>query len=532
MKTFIIQLENHDDVVSARDKMSWAKGGRILLVWPVRGHPLNRRLDLRLLQRAASRLGAQLALVSQDSEVRYHAPRLGIPVFRTLRKAQNAAWRLPRRFRTVETPVLPGAVVPVPALSPAATEVQDEAPAAARQLSPAERLRAARPKPAEMDLPPAARLIYFLLGVLALLAIAAVLVPSAAITITPQTQVQEMMIDVWAQPGAAISEVEGSLPARWITTRVEGRDQMPAGGKMLIADRAALGEVEFTNLTELEVTVPAGTVVLMTGDKRMRFETLRSGSLSAGPGSTSLIPVRALDPGPAGNLPANSLTAIEGSLGVQVSASNPQPTHSGSARSIPAPTAADRLRLAERLGANLEQNALAEFRSRVEPGDLLIVESLQLESVVEESYLPAEGLPSDRLSLSRRLDYRALVVAAADLERLSASIFDKNLPEGFAAAPDSLLVEAVTSPQLDPTSSEAPRYRWTMHAVRRIVARIPQAQAVGLALGRSPDSARRTLQEGLHLEAPPEIRLLPDWWPRLPALPFRIEVTSQIGSPP
>lgn len=530
MKTFIIQLENHDDIASARDKMSWAKGGRILLVWPARGRPLNHRLDLRLLQRAAAGLGAQLALVSQDSEVRYHAPRLGIPVFRSLRKAQNAPWRLPRRFRMAESPVLPSPAGPVPDLP--ADKTQDGAPTAARHLSPAERLRAARPDPAQTELPPAARLIYFSLGVLALLAIAAVLVPSAAITITPQTQVQEMMIDIWAQPGAAISEVEGSLPARWITTRVEGRDQMPAGGEMLIADRAALGEVEFTNLTEREVTVPAGTVVLTTGDNRVRFETLRSGSLSPGPGSTSLIPVRALDPGPAGNLTANSLTAIEGSLGVQVSASNPQPTHSGSARSVPAPTAADRLRLAERLEANLKQTALAEFRSRIQPGDLLIVESLQLESVVEESFLPAEGLPADRLSLNQRLDYRALVVAAADLERLSASIFDKNLPEGFAAASDSLLVEAVTSPQTDPTSSEAPRYRWTMHAVRRIVARIPQAQAVRLALGRSPDSARRALLEGLHLEAPPEIHLLPDWWPRLPALPFRIEVTSQVVSPP
>jgi len=100
MKTYIIQLQGHDDIVSARDKMGWAKGGRILLVWPERGDALNRRLDLTLLQRRSVELGAQLAIVSQDAEVRYHAPRLGIPVYKSLRKAQNEHWRVPRRFRT------------------------------------------------------------------------------------------------------------------------------------------------------------------------------------------------------------------------------------------------------------------------------------------------------------------------------------------------------------------------------------------------------------------------------------------------
>src|SRR5512134_1278429 len=99
MKTHIIQLEQYDDIVSARDKMSWAKGDRILMVWPERGRVLYRRLDLALLQRQSQAQGAQLALVTQDPEVRYFAPRLGIPVFKSLRKAQRAAWGLPRPFR-------------------------------------------------------------------------------------------------------------------------------------------------------------------------------------------------------------------------------------------------------------------------------------------------------------------------------------------------------------------------------------------------------------------------------------------------
>ena len=99
MKTYILRLEPHDDLVSTRDKMGWAKDSRILLVWPEKGRLLNRRLDLILLQRHSRELGSQLALVTRDPEVHYFAPRLGIPVFRSLNKAQGQHWRVPRRFR-------------------------------------------------------------------------------------------------------------------------------------------------------------------------------------------------------------------------------------------------------------------------------------------------------------------------------------------------------------------------------------------------------------------------------------------------
>ena len=73
MKTQILRLEPHDDFISARDKMGWSQTERILLVWPEGGHILVRRLDLTLLQRKSTSLGAQLALVCDDANVRYYA---------------------------------------------------------------------------------------------------------------------------------------------------------------------------------------------------------------------------------------------------------------------------------------------------------------------------------------------------------------------------------------------------------------------------------------------------------------------------
>jgi len=66
MKTQLIQLDPSDDVISVRDKMGWSQTSRILLVWPEHGQILSRRLDLLLLQRHSTTLGAQLALVTQS----------------------------------------------------------------------------------------------------------------------------------------------------------------------------------------------------------------------------------------------------------------------------------------------------------------------------------------------------------------------------------------------------------------------------------------------------------------------------------
>jgi hypothetical protein len=65
MKTQLIPLESHDDLISIRDRMSWAKTPRILLVWPKSERIPLRPLDLKVLQRHATSLGAQLGLVTR-----------------------------------------------------------------------------------------------------------------------------------------------------------------------------------------------------------------------------------------------------------------------------------------------------------------------------------------------------------------------------------------------------------------------------------------------------------------------------------
>ena len=91
MKTQIITLESHDDLISVRDRMSWAKTQRILLVWPKYEKVTLRQVDLKVLQRHALSLGAQLGLVTRARRVRQDAEALKIPVFESTGQAQRVA---------------------------------------------------------------------------------------------------------------------------------------------------------------------------------------------------------------------------------------------------------------------------------------------------------------------------------------------------------------------------------------------------------------------------------------------------------
>ena len=98
MKTTLLHLESHDNLVSIRDRMSWAKTPRILLVWPNRGGVDVRPLDLTLLRRHAQTLGAEVGLVTRDAGIWWAAREQKIPCFRTSKQAQIKEWQAVQPF--------------------------------------------------------------------------------------------------------------------------------------------------------------------------------------------------------------------------------------------------------------------------------------------------------------------------------------------------------------------------------------------------------------------------------------------------
>ncbi len=510
MKTQIIQLESHDDTISVKDKMGWSQTGRVALVWPARGHLMARRLDLVLLQRHSQNLGVQIALVTTDPEVRFQAGQLGIPVFRSVRKAQTERWKRMRR----KTPQARVSVSGEERLSRIQTLLTD----------PIHRSRESR------TLSQPLRIGIFTLAVLAVLSIAAVLIPSAEIYITPDTKAQEIALSVQADDSVDEINLAGVLPAKWINVTVEGRGTIPTTGSISIPLGNASGEVVFQNLTDQVVVIPAGTVV-STANSSYRFMTQRDTRVPAGPGEQASAPIKAILPGSRSNLARNRIVAVEGNLGVLVTVSNPSPITGGSMVPSPAPTAEDRLQLRDDLTTSLAQNALQEIENTLQPGDILLSETPTLERVISEAYIPDDLQPASELELTLRLNFNAPYVSAEDMDDFSISILDANLPVGYTAIPGSIKVEQKLAPIFDNGVTSS----WRIELSRELQSDPSSEEAISLVLGRRPEQASQQLVENLNISGAPHFETSPTWWPVLPFIPIRIQVIStaaiQVSNP-
>lgn len=494
MKTQIITLESHDDLISVRDRMSWAKTPRILLVWPKYEKITLRQVDLKVLQRHAASLGAQLGLVTRARRVRADAEALRIPVFESTGQAQRVAWPRPRRRRWTPRP-------------------------------PRKDLREQREQVVVQEqgwrVHPVTRVGAFLLGVSSVLVLVALFIPRAQVTLHPQSRVQSVVLPVVAGPSVEAVFITGSIPAREQRVIVEGTESVVVTGQGVTPQSKARGVVTFRNLTQQAVTIPSGTVV-RTADN-IRFATIRAGEAPAGVDETVELPIEAVESGRAGNVEAEIIVIVEGRLGLSLSVINPDPLTGG--REIPSVQASDRdrERAKDALMEVLEEDARARLSENLNSGDLLFEDTFAVAQIISEVYDPPAGAASTRLTLTMQVEFSTLYASASDLTELAALALNASIPPGFVTASQELSLKPVT----EPTLNDDGFIRWTVRAERRIVQQISSAQVTQMIQGSGAPRAQALLETSLPLEEAPEVELSPSWWPWVPIVPFRISVVTQ-----
>ncbi len=505
MKTHVIQLENHDDVITTSDQMGWTKSARILLVLPARARLFHRRLDIILLQRKAQELGAQLGMVTRDPVVSGHALDLGIAVFETLDQAEKQPWRRTRASRT-------GKKIGIK---------KNARRRLLRRVAIDERRgQAGLRRFIHLD-PDIVRFVGFGFGLLAVLAIVFLFIPTADIRIERPRQSQQVSMVVHASPDTLTPNISGAVPVIKKTLVIDGEDEMGAGNSETVPDQAAGGVVEFTNLTDQAVQIPAGTMLVAPAEN-IRFITIEDLNLPGGVEQTGLVNVSAVTPGSVGNVPAGSINSIEGLVGLAVRVSNPEAMTGGSEREALIPDEADFMMLKNRLMDRLEAQAMEQFTAEVEEGQILIPASLTAVEVLEEERIPAPGVPADRLQIRMSVEYSIWTVRQADLAWVSMAAMNATLPDGFVPVENSLTVSALSEPQ-----QSGNRASWEVLAIREIEADIHGEDVIRLALGNSPRTAAVSIREHYELEDEPEIMVTPGWWGRMPFLAFRYDVVVQ-----
>jgi len=494
MKTQVIQLDPHDDLTSVRDKMTWAKTDRILLVYPRRSRVLKRTLDLRLLQRHALFLGAQLAIVASSQDIRQSARELDIPLYKNASIAQRRTWQAPSSLQ-----------LPVRRTSPV-----DLRQMRAQTLPREGRWRGLL----------GIRLAFFTLAVVAVLALLVLYFPSATVTLTPRTRMQSQVIAFSA--GAQVTAVNpsGSLPAHLVSATLDGSKTAPVTGSIITPNTPAVGLARFRNLDIARLTIPSGTVIRTTTDPAIRFATTVDGVMPAGVAQTVDIPIQAVTAGASGNLPSGSLVAIEGSLGASLAVTNPSPTTGGTDHSAPVQTADDRTRLHDALVSAILDKCQAALPKSLSQGDVYFPGTLAVGQILSETYFPADGQTGPTLSLTMKVQCQAQYAQAADISTLAGLKLDAGLPGGFE--PASKVAAALTS--APPVTDARGQTTWKMTVQRLTSARIDPVATMQMIQGRSLATAAQQLSHSLQLVAAPVIKVTPAWWPWLPVFPFRIAV--------
>src|SRR5512136_2325201 len=92
----VIELEDHDDVNTIRDRLITTQSPRVLLVIPWDSPSLRKPVDLQVVQRFGEANEIEVAIVSTEGEIRAAAHEVGLPTFRSVNAAQRKAqWHKP-----------------------------------------------------------------------------------------------------------------------------------------------------------------------------------------------------------------------------------------------------------------------------------------------------------------------------------------------------------------------------------------------------------------------------------------------------
>jgi hypothetical protein len=507
-----IQLENAEDASSVRDRLSFLRGRRVLLIWPEEGTALTRKLELVLIQREAMRRAIRLALVTHDAEVIRHAKELNISTFETIGASERGRWKRGRSKVFTDRYQKP-----------------KHEPEPEELMEVASRVRTKRSRLSWLQTLILRLLVLLLvLGVIA--ALTYVVVPGATVTLVPAQQQIEasVQLTVNVDPGFTQIDVENAiLPAIRLLLQVEDNATINTTGMQQLGDVQALGQVVFINKGSEAVEIPAGTTVSTSAGTPIMFRTIEAISLAAGVDEQVEVPVEAMpgSAGAVGNVRENMINTVIGPLENQVTVINTAPTTGGQSRTVNVVTAGDRDRLLAAMRQQIQERAYNEMQTMLTDTQVVIIETL---SIIQErddwtNFSAEPGDFADTLSLSMRAEVEAIAVDMQLGQQIVFARMANQIPRGRVILPDTI------SYRHGDVTQAGNFITFTMSGGGQVVGQINANQVRDQLAGRSLSEAMEYLTTRVDVDdkSTPKIVISPDFLDRMPILPLRINVEVQ-----
>jgi hypothetical protein len=499
----VIYLDPEDDLVSIRDRLSWAREKRVLLVLPDgKADLLHDWLDLKILRRHVDDLRLEVGLVTLDRDVRPQAQALGFPLFHSARAGQEAndrAWRKGQRRKYEWS-------------RPRGLD-QDDRREIARRMAP--------PIKWSRWLLRYLGIFLFFLTVAVVYVAAAWTIPGATITLKPQVSPISVSRQIVADPQLDSVNASGaSVPARVLVVVAEWQANVETTGTLEVPDALARGKVIFINRIPQEVSVPAGTRVSTSAGARVVYQTLTDVTVPGVIGATTEVDVLALEPGLSGNVEANQINRIEGLLTLQLEVRNLDPLEGGGVRTARAVASSDQERLRAQVIQQLQSLALAEMEVQLTESEFLARDSLRIVTIYDETFTAFVGEQADNISLEIRAELHATAVDETKATGLVYEALIAAVSPEFELVPDSL---NFYSGEVTGVDSQG-RVSFAMIGEGLTAARLDVETNLAKIAGQKTDDGLAFLYETLPLREYPTVRVIPDWFGRLPYLPTRMQV--------
>ncbi len=509
-----IQLEVGEDAASVRDRLSFLRGKRVLLIWPEDGTVLTRKLDLVLIQREAMRRAIRLALVTHDPEVIKHAEELNISTFETIGASERGRWKRGRakvftsRFQRPDSEPEPDELMEV------ASRVRGEPRSGRGRLL--------------------GRLAILVIVLAVLGGAAYVVLPSATVTLTLAQSRLQVETDIIADPNLTTLDVENRLvPAIKLSAQIEDSGTIETTGAQDLGDTLATGSVVFVNQTNAAITIPAGTVVTTSAGTPIQFRTTRDVELAAGLGLQIEVPVEALPSagGEAGNVDSGLINTVIGPLADRVSVRNVAPTSGGTARTQRTVSADDRDRLLATLRQQLQARAYIEMEPRLSDTQFIILETVHIAEERSDwtTFSARPGEVADTLSLTMRVVVEATAVDEQLARQIVYAQMSNQIAVGQYIKPQTVSYERGSVSQVDPSTG---RITFGLTGSGLVSQQI-NAEMLGERLaGKSLNDATAYLINEIQLAdgTLPSIAISPEGFEQMPLLPVRI--TMQLVEAP
>ena len=500
----IIELDEHDDIHSIRDRLMMAQSSRVLLVVPWDSPVLRKPVDLQMVQRFAETNKLEVGLVSTEADIRTAAHEVGLPVFRSIEAAQRKTrWHKPIDEEDEYSPWKP----------PERRKREAQRAAVERNQSDAQ---ARKRHPAWKILK-----VGVFIGVIIALAVTALaIIPRAQITLIPRSTQIIVTIDVIADPDVqAVDRVTGHVPGTAMKTIVRDQVTIPTTGKKGIPETRATGKVIFVNQLNTPVRISQGTAVRTSATgQATRFILTADVDVPGGIGSQAEGTVEAVEPGGAGNVPANFINEIEGVAALAARVNNPDPLTGGGDKEVQSVDPDDRTTARDQLTKILREDALKQLETNLGEGEFVIPQSL-VGNILEETFDHEVTEQADQLTLVMRVQYTAVKVTSEDANNLVFAAMQSQTPPSFVLIPQGLSFQRGGS---QPVPGSDTLFQFQMQGVGYAAADLDIGRATRQITGKPIATARDLLKASLPLKSDPVIRIYPDWFPWIPWLSFRI----------